>query len=337
MGLDGQSGAYAKGSSVSGIIYVDKCSIEAYVDESKTVSGSKFFKGTGLEVFIDGDAKCSVTVKEMKSIRNLSDEDPAGEDPIGEDPIGEDPIEQDPITNYVKRLYTEFLGRKPDVAGLDSWVDLLKDGSTDLMHVIKGFVLSLEFEAKGLDDEGYVTALYNVIFNREPDESGLEAWLKVLDNGGTRKLVLAGFINSKEMEQLASELNVAAGRYQSDDLLDRNYGVTSFVSRLYLVCLGRKYDEPGLRSWVSVMLNGISPSLVVRNFLISREMNRRNLGNEEFLTTCYRAIFNREPDAGGMANWLALLERTNDRLVIVNGFTSSLEFEQLCNGFGIAR
>ena len=68
MGLDNKSGAFTKGGSVSGVIYVDKCSVEAYVDESKTVSGSKFFRGTGLEVFINGGAKCSVKVKEMQSI-----------------------------------------------------------------------------------------------------------------------------------------------------------------------------------------------------------------------------------------------------------------------------
>ena len=89
MGLDNKSGAFAKKDRVSGVIYVDKASVEAYVDESKTVSGSKFFRGTGLEVFISGDAKCTVTVKEMQSIH------------------GE-------ITDYPETLFT-------DVADPDAW------------------------------------------------------------------------------------------------------------------------------------------------------------------------------------------------------------------------
>ena len=70
LGLDGVSGAYSRGDVLKGVIYVDKCSIEAYVDHTVTISGSKFFRGMGLEVFASGDVKCSVTVTEMKSIHN---------------------------------------------------------------------------------------------------------------------------------------------------------------------------------------------------------------------------------------------------------------------------
>ena len=68
VGLDAKSGAYTRGDTVKGVIYVDKCSIEAYVDEAVTVSGNKFFRGTGLEVFAEGDATCTVTVTQMNSI-----------------------------------------------------------------------------------------------------------------------------------------------------------------------------------------------------------------------------------------------------------------------------
>ena len=320
MGLDGQSGPYTKGSTVSGVIYVDKCSVEAYVDESKTVSGSKFFKGTGLELFAGADTRCSVTVTSMKSIRGLADE----------------PAQESDIEKYVKRLYAAFLSREPDAAGLESWVTMLNDGSTDLMHVIRGFVLSPEFEQEGLDDEGYIAALYNVVFDREPDKAGLDAWLNVLENGATRKLVLAGFVNSAEMKLLAESLGVAAGTYKSNDILDANYRVTSFVARLYRVCLSRKYDVAGLKAWVSAILDGASPALIVKNFLTSREMAGLNLDDEAFLAVCYKAIFDREPDTGGMANWLSALAGGKSRSEVVSGFTASKEFALLCESLGIA-
>ncbi len=68
LGLDGNSGTYQRGSTVKGVVYVDKCSIEAYIDDSIAVSGTKYLRGTGLEVVINGDARCSVTVTEMNSI-----------------------------------------------------------------------------------------------------------------------------------------------------------------------------------------------------------------------------------------------------------------------------
>ena len=68
LGLDNQSGSYKVGESVKGTIFVDKCSIEAYVDDAICISGSKFFKGKGLSVFGDSDTIISAKVTEMKPI-----------------------------------------------------------------------------------------------------------------------------------------------------------------------------------------------------------------------------------------------------------------------------
>ncbi len=69
LGLDNQSGAYCREKKVKGTIYVDKCSIEAYIDNSITVSGSKFFRGSGVSVFADEDATISMTVTAMNPIK----------------------------------------------------------------------------------------------------------------------------------------------------------------------------------------------------------------------------------------------------------------------------
>lgn len=73
LGLDNKSGSYKKGKTVKGVIYVDKCSVEAYIDNNVTISGSKFRRGKGLEVVIDGTATCSVKVTELHSIHNTLD------------------------------------------------------------------------------------------------------------------------------------------------------------------------------------------------------------------------------------------------------------------------
>jgi hypothetical protein len=70
LGLDQKQGNYQKGSTVRGVIYVDKCSVEAYIDDSITISGTNYLTGKDLELFMDGDAKCSVKVTEMQSIHD---------------------------------------------------------------------------------------------------------------------------------------------------------------------------------------------------------------------------------------------------------------------------
>ena len=248
---------------------------------------------------------------------------------------GNTPVNPDIIKEFVTKLYSEFLNREPDDNGIADWVNALKSGSTDLAHVLKGFVLSPEFRNRPLNDKEYVTALYHIIFGRDPDDAGLKAWVEVLENGATRKKVLAGFVNSEEMKNLATYLGVAAGTYRSNDILDENYGVTSFVARLYRVCLDRRFDENGLTAWVTVLLNGQgSASKVAKNFLTSPEMEERELSNEEFLRVCYSALFDREPDAGGFAEWFTAMDKY-PRDKIINGFTGSPEFAELCARFGI--
>ena len=243
--------------------------------------------------------------------------------------------EPDQIEDYVKRLYVEILEREADDSGLAEWVSVLENGETDLASVIKGFVLSREFQNRPLENEAYVVALYHIVFNREPDEEGLKTWVNVLENGCTRKKVLAGFINSKEMNNLADSLGVLAGTYKSDEVLDRNSGVTSFVARLYKVCLGRKYDEDGLGAWVTILLDGASSaSSVARKFLMSPEMDAKNLSDDHFLTVCYDALFDREPDENGFSAWIEVLKTSNRRKVI-DGFTGSQEFANLCKRFGV--
>jgi hypothetical protein len=67
--------------------------------------------------------------------------------------------------------------------------------------VVYKFVYSDEFQANPLSNNAFVNALYETILGRKADEAGLAAWVNVLENGCTRKKVLAGFLNSNELPQ----------------------------------------------------------------------------------------------------------------------------------------
>lgn len=242
------------------------------------------------------------------------------------------------IEAFVRQLYKEILGREADEKGLADWTNVLKTRRAALSDVVKGFILSPEFQNKPLEDEAFVTALYHIIFSREPDEGGLKAWVGVLANGATRNKVLEGFVNSEEFGKLAEYLGVAAGSYASNDILDANYGLTSFVARLYQTCLGRKYDENGLRAWVTALASGTAGAdRVAKNFLMSKEMEEKNLGDDDFLRVCYLALFNREPDTGGFTSWQDAIAKGLDREGLIGGFTGSKEFENLCLAYGIEK
>ena len=97
VGLDNRNGEYRHDKVVNGTVYVDKCSIEAYIDESITVSGSKFIRGGGIRAFGNDELRGDVTVTLMKSIKEAT---PSSEPVVNPDePItpGDEPTPDEPI------------------------------------------------------------------------------------------------------------------------------------------------------------------------------------------------------------------------------------------------
>ena len=242
------------------------------------------------------------------------------------------------IEGFVTRLYRGFLNREPDAAGLKDWSDKLASKAITGCSAAKGFAHSQEFENLGLNDEQYVTRLYQTIFGRDPDAAGLASWVAVLDNGATKDKVLEGFLNSDEMAALCASAGIEPGTYKSKAIVDTNYGATSFVSRLYRLVLGRKADAAGLEGWVSSLASKKqTASQVVKSFFGSDEWNRKNTSNETFVKTAYQAILGREADASGLKTWTDALKSGKSRASVLNGFLGSAEFASLCGKYGITK
>jgi hypothetical protein len=255
-----------------------------------------------------------------------------------EKPPVETPVPSSSVSIFITRLYENFLQRQPDTVGLANWVDALQSGNETGANVVKGFVLSPEYMSRPLSNRDYVTALYRVIFSREPDSSGLNAWVSILENGCTNKKVLSGFVNSDEFRNLCADMGIRAGSYTSDEVADINSKVSAFVARLYKVCLGRQYEQDGLNNWVNGLLSKrLTGSSAARGFFNSDEFKNRKLNDRDFVTVAYRTLLNREPDNDGLDSWVAALEKKSSRADVVNGFTKSVEFGNLCEEYGITR
>ena len=97
------------------------------------------------------------------------------------------------------RLYQATLDRAPDAEGFINWMSNFV-GGMDILTATSGFVTSAEFQTVygSLDDEEFVTLLYNNVLDRAPDSEGLSNWLAFLDGGGTREQVVNGFAESFE-------------------------------------------------------------------------------------------------------------------------------------------
>ncbi len=115
-----------------------------------------------------------------------------------------------------------------------------------------------------------------------------------------------------------------------------NSQLEAFVSRFYQLCLERQPDSAGLNQWVSDLLNGSKTGAdVAKGFVFSKEFTEKNHDNASFVTILYRAFFDRDPDASGYNAWIGRLNSGTSRQSVVDGFTQSQEFIDLCAAYAI--
>jgi len=242
-------------------------------------------------------------------------------------------VSADLVEAFVTRFYEQCMNRVPEKAGLNGWVNALKHGTQSGADVANGFIFSQEFIDRNTLNEEFVVILYRAFFGREPDSGGYAGWVDALFRGKSRQEVLDGFIYSTEFENLCYRYGIKP--YPGASSIGGD--VEDFVTRFYQQCLGREPDAPGLEGWTNALIDGsICGATVANRFIFSPEFINRNTTNEDFVTILYRAFFNREPDTAGYNGHVNGLYNGVSRQAILNGFIYSIEFENLCNVYGIA-
>lgn len=120
---------------------------------------------------------------------------------------------------------------------------------------------------------------------------------------------------------------------------DNNYNrVRSFVNRMYIVALNRPADSNGATYWTEQILTGTKDvAAVAKGFVLSAEMERRNLSDSQFVDMLYKTFFDRAADANGKAYWMNLLANGVSRAYVFRGFCHSQEFTNICSSYDIER
>ncbi|NOQ64830.1 MAG: DUF4214 domain-containing protein [Methyloprofundus sp.] len=112
------------------------------------------------------------------------------------------------LNSFVRRFYTNVLGRDADQGGFDSWMADLLNNTRDAKKLAEGFFFSQEFIQQGHDDSRFVEIAYETILGRVSDESGKIFWAGQLSSGMSREELVGGFLNSEEFEVLAAEYGI---------------------------------------------------------------------------------------------------------------------------------
>ena len=273
----------------------------------------------------------------------------------------------DQVRAFVVRFYKEVLGRSQDdidkdTAGIANWTNALLSKEKSGADVAYGFVNSGEFRNRDLNNDQFVTTMYQAFFGREPDPDGYKGWYDSLQNGSkTRLQVFEGFTKAPEFKNLCKSYGINPGNYtapampQDPALKPLNVDtsgvddaqLSAFIERLYDKALSRPSDNDGKGYWKGCILNGQDAdgrqydirTVISKGFLNSQEYKNRDRNNAEFVLDCYEAFFDRSPiGTEDEVNYWDWVQKLNDGMsrqqLIENGFGNSQEFRNLIQKYG---
>lgn len=114
------------------------------------------------------------------------------------------------VTGFVSRLYSIAFSRTPDAGGLNNWTAAILGGARTPEQVGYEFFFSTEMKMKNLSDEEFVTLLYRVFLDREPDKNGINDWVGCMKAGMKRDAILYGISKSAEFNTILNSFGLSA-------------------------------------------------------------------------------------------------------------------------------
>jgi hypothetical protein len=251
-------------------------------------------------------------------------------------------------TAFVSRLYERILNRPGEAEGIANWSGAISAGQISRADAMLAFVQSAErgaLEAPGIA-LGSVSGIGFGWFGNSGND-----WLvggrsndRLIGGDGIDTAVFSGPRAGYKVWRQGEDLMVqdlTPDRDGTDWLsgieLLRFDGVTlraeiatdlAFqVAGLYEALFDRAPDLPGLRFWLAGAEAGVSIATLAEAFLATPEgASRAALSNADFATMLYANLFERAPDAEGLAFWVGGLNAGLARGEMVQAFLNSREF-----------
>ena len=244
------------------------------------------------------------------------------------------------VKPFVERLYKLCFNRDADVGGLNNWMYYLLTGKKTAAQIVQSFFTSKEMQNLKLSDEEIVERCYQVMMGRASDAGGKKGWVEKLDAGMSVTYVLRGFVGSTEFDKICKQYGITRGSINVTEPRDKNFGITSFVSRCYSEVLGRKADIGGLNDWCNRILTASNRKQAAINaasngFFHSEEYMNKHTSNDQYVRTLYRTFLGREADQGGYNDWMNRLRNGTSRDSVMKGFANSAEFAKIMAKYGI--
>jgi hypothetical protein len=124
----------------------------------------------------------------------------------------------------------------------------------------------------------FVTALFNDILNRAPNQTGLDNFNSLLHHGASPESVAASIWDSPEHRGIQ-------------------------VDGFYQTFLHRAADPDGRQMWIDTMVAGVPEETVVLDFVTSAEYVQNNPLGQAYVDALYHDVLGRDSDFSGLMSW----------------------------------
>lgn len=241
------------------------------------------------------------------------------------------------LSEFVTKFYKQGLNRAPVESELNSYVSGLAAKNITAAKLTESILLSQEFVDKNISDEDFIKVAYQCLFNRDPNQSEHDTWIKSLNDGYSRRYVLAQLIQTNEFKALCTKYNIVLGNI-SYDAMDSRPDLKNFVTRFYTYALGRQPDYNGLKYYVSgLAAKNTTAADLANTIFFSPEFIGDNINSNDYVTKLYKCFFDRDPDPDGLNNWLNALLNGYSRKYLLANFVNSTEFQNLASKYNVNR
>ncbi|GEM_PF-4815221 len=113
------------------------------------------------------------------------------------------------VTCFASSFYLIGLGRNFKLNELEEKVKWLLTKQMSGAQYARHFLNSIEFDARGLSNEDFVSVLYECVLGRKRRDSTVgSSWVRNLENGMKRLTVLNGFVYSAEFKKRCDTLGI---------------------------------------------------------------------------------------------------------------------------------
>lgn len=197
------------------------------------------------------------------------------------------------------------------------------DGTDTVANVEKLNFTGIEAD---MTARGIITRMYDAMFDRAPDQQGLESWIRMSDSGMSMQNISREFVDSQESQALYGSQSNAR-----------------FIDGLYQRSFGRTADAAGREYWIGLLDQGKADRAdVMYSFANSTEklaqekssghtqdFNRTDVAT---LVRLYDTLFDRKADQAGLNAWIAASENGTRMSEIAASFIQSAEAMSMFSG-----